>query len=193
MWCKDEVEVLGYVATPTGIKPNPSNAEKVANFQRPKNAKDVRAFIALAGFYRRHMQSFGEVSQPLTRLLKKNIKFVWQGVHEKSFVALKAEMVNAVELKYPDPYARYKLFTDASDIGLGAVLTQYDEELNEERPICFLLRKLVPAEVNYPTVEKELLAVVYALKKLRKYLLDKEFDLYTDNTTVRYLFKKNAL
>ncbi|KAG1135494.1 hypothetical protein G6F37_012849 [Rhizopus arrhizus] len=72
-----------------------------------------------------------------------------------------------------------------------AVLTQFDKEIQVERPICFLSRKLVPAEVNYPTVEKELLAVVYALKKLRKYLLDKEFDLFTDNKAVRYLFKKN--
>lgn len=92
-------------------------------------------------------------------------------------------------LRFPDPNKPYRLYTDASDIGIGAVLTQEDED--GERPVCFLSRKLNDAESKYATVEKELLAVVYAFRKLRKYLLDKEFTLYTDNSAVRWLLLKS--
>lgn len=177
VWYQREVEILGFIVSQTGITPNPKNVEKIINFKRPHNVKDIRAFTALAGFYRRHIQGFGEVIEPLNRLLKKNTRFVWGHEHQVAYESINNSIVKAVKLKYPDPYARYSLYTDASDIGLGAVLTQMDNELGEERPLCFLSRKLVPAEVNYPTVEKELLAVVCALKKLRKYLLDKAFDL----------------
>ena len=116
--------------------------------------------------------------------------FQWDERREEAFRALKQALLSAATLAYPDPSKPYKLYTDASEVGLGAVLTQFDEGVGSERPICFLSRKLQAAETNYPTVEKELLAVIYALKKLRKYLLDKQFMLYTDNSAVRYLFCK---
>lgn len=97
---------------------------------------------------------------------------------------------NPVILQYSDPHEPYILYTDASDIGLGAVLTQNDHAENEP-PIWFLSRKLQGAEVNYPAMEKELLAVVSSLSKLRKYLYESEFLLCTDNTDVRYLFLKS--
>lgn len=104
---------------------------------------------------------------------------------KKSFQELKEAIANAVTLRYPDPNAPFKLYTDASEVGIGAVLTQEGDE-DGERPVCFLSRRLQASEHNYATVEKELLAEVYALKKLRKY----QFDLYTDNAAVRYLFQK---
>lgn len=98
---------------------------------------------------------------------------------------MKEAIANAVTLRYPDPNAPFKLYTDASEVGIGAVLTREGDE-DGERPVCFLSRRLQASEHNYATVEKELLAEVYALKKLRKY----QFDLYTDNAAVRYLFQK---
>ncbi|KAG1143941.1 hypothetical protein G6F37_012390 [Rhizopus arrhizus] len=173
-----------------GIKPHPQNVEKILKFPTPKNKTDIRALVSLAGFYRRHVQIFGELIVSLNKLLKKKEPFVWTQEQEQAFKTLKECIINAVQVKYPDPSKPYKLYTDASDIGVGAVFVQLDEELNEDRPICFLSRKLLPNEMNYPIVEKDLLAVIYALKKLRKYLLDKIFTLYTDNTVVRFLFFK---
>ncbi|KAG1136095.1 hypothetical protein G6F38_012310 [Rhizopus arrhizus] len=86
VWCQREVEVLGFIVSPTGITPNPKNVEKIVNFKRPHNVKDIRAFTALAGFYRCHIQGFGEVTEPLNRLLKKNTSFcllffnTWQNI-----------------------------------------------------------------------------------------------------------------
>lgn len=82
--------------------------------------------------------------------------------------------------------------TDASEIGIGAVLVQYDKDVGADRPVYFLSKKMSTTEVNYPTVEKELYAVIYALGKLRRYLLDKEFDLYTDSSAVRYLLTRSS-
>lgn len=187
----EEVEVLGFVVSKAGIKPHPNNVAKIVNFPRPKNKTDIRAFVSLAGFYRRHAQNFSELVASLNRLLGKKVDFTWTEIGQNAFECIKRCIVNAAVLQYSDPKKPYKLFTDASDIGIGAVLTQYDEDLGSDRPICFLSRKMIAAEINYPTVEKELLAVIYAMKKLRKYLLDKDFDLYTDNTAVRYLFCKS--
>ncbi|KAG1145640.1 hypothetical protein G6F37_012113 [Rhizopus arrhizus] len=190
LFARSGVEVLGFLVSKFGIKPHPQNAEKILKFPTPKSRTDIRAFVSLAGFYGRHVQSFGELVVSLNKLLKKNEPFVWTQEQEQAFKTLKECIINAVQVKYPDPSKPYKLYTDASDIGVGAVFVQLDEELNEDRPICFLSRKLLPNEMNYPIVEKELLAVIYALKKLRKYLLDKIFTLYTDNTAVRFLFFK---
>ncbi|KAG0755447.1 hypothetical protein G6F33_011500 [Rhizopus arrhizus] len=189
-FAKSEVEVLGFIVSEQGIKPHPSNVKKILDFPRPKNKTDIRAFVSLAGFYRRHIQAFSDVIAPLNKLLSKKFDFHWDEEKDQAFRQIQECIINATILKYPEPNKLYKLYTDASDIGLGAVLVQFDEILNEDRPICFLSRKLMVSEMNYPTVEKELLAVIYALKKLRKYLLDKSFELYTDNTAVRYLFCK---
>lgn len=128
----------------------------------------------------------------MVELLKESAKFNWGAEQEESFNNIKHCVANAVQLKYPDPNERYKLFTDASELGIGAVLAQHDAEVEADRPVCFLSRKFTTTGMNYPTVEKELLAVIYAFSKLRRYILDKEFDLYTDSTAVKYLFTKSS-
>jgi ribonuclease HI len=145
----------------------------------------VLSFIPLS------MQSFGEIAAPLPSLLRKGQPFLWTDAEQQSFDNLKRMLINPVCLKYPEPGSPYVLYTDASNVGLGTVLTQTEKNSGQERPICFISRKLQGAEVNYATVEKELLAVIYALKKLRKYLLGNDFLLCTDNSAVRYLFMKS--
>ncbi|KAG0781738.1 hypothetical protein G6F21_011489 [Rhizopus arrhizus] len=121
-FAKSEVEVLGFVVSKGGIKPHQQNVEKVINFPKPKNKTDIRAFISLAGFYRRHVQGFSEVAEPLNKLLKKSEPFKWTESQEQAFIALKECIVKATQLKFPDPHEPYKLYTDASEIGVGAVL-----------------------------------------------------------------------
>ncbi|KAG0754152.1 hypothetical protein G6F16_012429 [Rhizopus arrhizus] len=176
-----------------GYNTHPQNVEKILKFPTPKNKTDIRAFVSLAGFYRRHVQSFGELVVSLNKLLKKNEPFVWTQEQEQASKTLKECIINAVQLKYPDPSKPYKLYTDASDIGIGAVLVQLDEELNEDRPICFLSRKLLPNEMNYPIVEKELLAVIYALKKLRKIYLTNSSHFTPITQLFAFCFSKEIL
>ncbi|KAG1119462.1 hypothetical protein G6F61_009915 [Rhizopus arrhizus] len=185
-----EVELLGYLVSPEGVRPNPKKVQAILEFPRPKNHRDIRAFVNLAGFFRRHINQFSAISAPLTGLLKKGVPFRWDQEHETSFLSLKAALKDAACLAFPDPRLPYNAYTDASDKGIGACLTQVIEGQGE-RPVCFLSRKLKVPEVKYATVEKELLAVYYALVKFRKYLIDKEFHLYTDNSAVRWLLKKS--
>ena len=182
---KEEIVVLCFVVNGNGISPVPSKVEKIVNFPRPVNTTGIRAFVNLCGFYRRHIPAFSDLSAPMNELLKKRVQFVWSPECEKSFNDLKEAMINAVTLVIQDPDTKYNLYTDASDIGIGACLPTITAD-GIEKPVLFLSRKLQSAEIKYPTVEKELLAVIYAMRKLRKYLLDNEFTLYCDTVTQPY-------
>ncbi|CEP13073.1 hypothetical protein [Parasitella parasitica] len=187
---KNEITLLGFVVYSKGVSPSPSKIEKIMNFPRPYNTTGIRAFVNLCGFYRRHIPAFSDIASPMNKLLKKRVKFEWSINCEDVFTSLKEALVNAVTLVIPGPDTKYHLYTDASDIGIGASLSTMDDD-GVEKPVLFLSRKLQPAEVKYATVEKELLAVTYAMRKLRKYLLDNEFILFCDNTAVCYLFNKD--
>lgn len=127
----------------------------------------------------------------MTNLLrKKNVPFVWKSKHEAEFTALKEAVAKTVMLRYPNPKYLYSVYCDASDTGIAAAVLCQTEPDEGDVPVCFVSRKLKSAEINYATVEKELLAVVYALFKFRRYVLDRKFTVYTDNMAVRYLFQK---
>lgn len=147
---KDSITFLGFVISSDGIKPMESRIEKIKSFPRHMNATAVRAFLGLAGFYRRHVQLFSEISAPLSALTSKSKPFIWTDIEERSFNQLKEALANCAILAFPDPNLTYSVYTDPSEIGIGAVLTQKTNE--DERPICFLSRKLQPAVMRYPTV-----------------------------------------
>lgn len=109
MFAREEVEVLGFIVSKDGIKPNPDNVRKIQDFPRPVNKTDIRAFVSLAGFYRRHINCFSDIVAPLNELLKKRAEFVWEEKHEKAYKSIKDCITEATQLKYPDPEAKYKL------------------------------------------------------------------------------------
>ena len=183
------VDLLGFNVSKDGIKPLPEKISKIQNFPRPMNQTAIRAFINLAGFYRSHIPCFTEIVNPLLLLLKKDTPFCWSDDCENAFQNLKKIMIDTFTLIFPDFDKEFYLFCDASDIAVGSVLSQKDKD-GKFLPISFISRKLQAAEVNYPTVEKELLAVVYSVAKFRKYLLDKPFFLFTDNNAVVYIMSK---
>lgn len=182
----NKLEFLGFEVSTRGIAPIQSKVEAILKLQEPKDKTCVRAFLnTMVGFYRRHIPQFAQRTFALTNLLKKNAPFVWTpNNHQLEFNGLKEALVNAAMLVYPNPSQPYSVYCDASDIRISAVLCQSDV------PVCFVSRKLKPAEINYPIVEKELLAIVYACFKLRRYLLDRKFTVYTDNMTAKYPFTK---
>ncbi|CEP17868.1 hypothetical protein [Parasitella parasitica] len=146
------------------------------DFPIPYNTTGIRAFVNLCGFYRRHIPAFSDIASPMNELLKKKVNFEWSINCEDEFTSLKEALLNAVTLVIPGPDTKYHYTMDDDGV---------------EKPVLFLSRKLQPAEVKYATVEKELLAVIYAMRKLRKYLLDNEFILFCDNTAVCYLFNED--
>jgi hypothetical protein len=182
---KKEVEYLGHIVTQEGYKPNPNKIEIVKNYPQPKKAKDIRAFLGLAGFYRKFVPNFSKISQPLTELTKNNVVFKWTELQQQAFEVLKHALVTPPILKYPCLNKEFILNTDASGTAIGAILTQKYDGI--EHPVCYASRTLNPAERRYSTIERELLAVVWAVKKYRIYLTGVHFTIVTDHRPLKYL------
>ncbi|XP_035836191.1 uncharacterized protein LOC110886480 [Helianthus annuus] len=153
-----EVQFLGHVINKDGVLVDPTKVEVVVNWVPPKNPSEVRSFLGLAGYYRRFIQDFSKISLPLTRLTKKNEKFVWGVEQERAFQTLKSKLSDAPILTLPEGSEDLVVYTDASHQGLGAVLMQ------RGKVIAYASRQLKPHESNYPTHDLELAAVVFALK-----------------------------
>jgi len=160
--CLPEMPYLGHLAGSEGIRPNPEKTKQVQDMPRPSKKKDLRAFLGLAQYYRRFVLGFSQVAAPLYELLKLYASFDWQDCHEEAFNALKTALVSNPILAYPDLNKPFTLYTDASDIGVGAILSQ--EQNGVEKVVQYLSRKLDYTEKKYPPTEKECLAVVWAVR-----------------------------
>ena len=145
----------------------------------------------MAGFYRRFIPNFSSIASPFTDLTKKNrpnsIKD-WQDHHERAFQTLKNRLTSSPILRLPvfQEGKPFVLRTDASDIGLGAVLLQ-DFEGEGRLPIAYASKKLLPRERNYSVIEKECLGIIWGVEKFRKYLYGVEFLLETDQKPLSYM------
>ena len=154
----------------------------------PTNVKEVRNFLGHCGFYRRFIKDFAKITKPLTNLLVKDVDFNFSNECVASFNRLKEALVSAPILQPPDWDQPFELMCDASDYAVGAVLGQRKDK--KPVAICYASKVLDPAQINYTTTEKELLAVVYALEKFRSYLVGSRIIVYTDHAALRYLLNK---
>ena len=141
-------------------------------YPEPKTKKDVQAFLGLVGYYRHFIPNFATIAGPLTNLTRKSHpkQIIWTSDCDKAFQELKTAMVQATVLKVADFSKPFVLQTDTSEIGLGAVLSQKDGDGNEHSVAYYASRKLPLREVNYATIEKECLAIVWALRFFYTYL-----------------------
>ncbi|GAU10603.1 hypothetical protein TSUD_418240, partial [Trifolium subterraneum] len=182
-----EVKFLGHVISQGGVSVDPSKVEAVLNWERPRTVSEVRSFLGLAGYYRRFIFGFSEISLPLTRLTRKGATFVWDELCENSFNLLKQKLTSAPVLVIPDPDKKYVVYCDASNKGLGCVLMQ------DGTVVAYASRQLKPHEENYPTHDLELAAIIFALKIWRHHLYGVQFALYSDHKSLRYLFDQKEL
>ncbi|XP_063041160.1 uncharacterized protein LOC134436063 [Engraulis encrasicolus] len=162
-----ETNYLGYTIGCGLVKPQEAKVKAIRDWPRPITKKQVRSFLGLANYYRRFIANFATIAAPLTDLTtKRHSRMVkWNPSAEDAFVALKQALCSSPVLVAPDFKKEFLVQTDASEVGLGAVLAQVHE--GEEHPILYLSRKLLPREKNYSTVEKECLAITWALESLR--------------------------
>ena len=174
---------LGHVITPDGIKPDPGKTDKITRYPTPTNVGEVRSFLGLASYYRRFIPGFSQIAAPLHTLLKKGIEFYWSVECEQAFQNLKQKLTTAPILSYPQ-FSKERpsiLETDASGKGLGAVLAQQQDD-SKVHPIAFASRALNNHEKNYGISEMETLAVVWAAKLFRPYLLGHSCEVITDHS-----------
>lgn len=181
-----EVEYLGYIVSEKGIAADPRKVEAVQTFPVPNNLKGLRSFLGLASYYRRFIQNFSVIANPLYALTRKDAVFDWSPACQEAFDRLKMVLTNAPLLAFPDFNRDFLLETDASGIGLGAVLAQKQAD-GSVRPIAFASRTLQKHEKNYGITEMEALGVVWAVKHFRPYLYGHGCDVYTDHEALKSL------
>ncbi|GJR08160.1 reverse transcriptase [Tanacetum coccineum] len=182
-----KVAFLGHIVSAEGITMDPAKVEAITKWPRPTSVTEVRSFLGLAGYYRRFVEGFSRLALPLTKLMRKGEKFVWNEEREKSFEELKQRLVSSPILTLPSGSGGFQIYSDASKKGLGCVLMQHG------KVIAYASRQLKPYEVNYPTHDLELAAVVFALKIWRHYLYGESCDIFTDHKSLKYIFTQREL
>ena len=179
------VDFLGYKVSGRGIETDGSKVDAVARWPVPSKLREVRGFLGLCGYYRRFVPNFSEVAAPLHAMTKKNAAFRWTAECQTAFDELKQKLSSAPVLALPRDEDAYILDTDASEHGIGAVLSQVQN--GEEKVISYASRLYSTAESRYCVTRKELLAVVFFLKQFRQYLLGRSFVVRTDHTALQWL------
>ena len=181
---RHEVEYLGHIITPDGLQPNPRLVLAACEFPTPQNVQDVRRFLGLTSYYRKFIAGFAKIANPLHRLTRKGATYLWSVECQSAFEKLKEKLVTAPVLAYPTFDQGFTLETDASIDGLGAILSQVqdDEQLH---PVAYASRALNPHEANYGITELETLAVVWAMSHFHHFLYGNCLTVYTDHSAIK--------
>ena len=163
-----ELEFMGHLLSAQGIWPSQTKVEAVTEARQPESAAEVRSFLGLVNFCARFIPDLAKVSEPLRRLIRKDVHFSWGKEQEVAFNELKKRLAKTETLGYFDSAAKTLVITDSSPVGLGAILVQ--EQNGEERVICYASRSLTDVEKRYSQTEKEALGIVWACERLDMYL-----------------------
>lgn len=182
---KQSTTFLGHIITNEGVKPDENKIKAVRDFPTPTCTKELKSFLGLAGYYRRFISDFAKIAKPLNNLFKDGVEYKWEEPQDLAFQKIKETLISEPILQYPQFDKEFMIITDASQEALGAVLSQ--GELGKDKPICYASRTLNKAEKNYSTTEKELLAVVWAIKQFRPYVWGHHFKVVTDHRPLKWL------
>ncbi|XP_064469696.1 uncharacterized protein K02A2.6-like [Ornithodoros turicata] len=179
-FARAEVEFLGHNITGSGVRPTDAKIRALLKAPEPTSKETLQSFLGMLAFYDRFLKDRATTAAPLYKLLAKNATWKWTTEHKTAFEALKEQICHAPVLAHYDPHRPLILSCDASPYGVGAVLAQEDNEGNE-RPVAFASRTLGPAERNYSQLDKEGLAIVYAVVHFHMYLAGRHVQIYTDH------------
>lgn len=183
------ITYLGHVVGQGTVKPVDAKVECILKIPRPTNKREVMRFLGSAGYYRRFCRNFSDIVTPLSNLLRKNVKFVWNDECQRAFEAVKAILSNSPVLMTPNFEKDFILTVDASDIGAGAVLQQESGD-GIVHPVCYFSQKFNQHQRNYSTIEKEALSLVLAINHFDVYLCtSNEILVYTDHNPLIFINK----
>ena len=183
------VPFLGYVVGRGTVEMDSAKVSAVTTWPAPDSRKQLQRFLGFANFYRRFIRGYSSVAAPLTALTSSKVPFLWSTAANDSFQALKARFTSAPILQIPDPERQFVVEVDASDLGVGAILSQRAASDQKLHPCAFYSRRLTPAERNYDIGNRELLAVKLALEEWRHWLEGTKlpFLVWTDHKNLEYL------
>ena len=186
-----QLTFMGYLLSSKGIGPTESRVEAVLRAKEPGNAGEVRSFLGLVNFSARFIPNLASITEPLLELTRKNVAFVWGSEQQAAFDTLKSSLGNAETLASFDRNAEEtKLVTDASPVGLGAVLTQVQQ--GQERVVAYASRSLPDVERRYSQTEREALGLVWGCERFHVYLYGMDFTLLTDHKLLEVIYSTSS-
>ena len=185
-----EIKFLGYRMTEGGMTMDPSRVEAINNMAMPTNKKSLQAFLGVCNYFRVFVKNFAHIAEPLYNLLRKDVTFVWSAAQTQAVVTLKAKLAQAPVVMFPRYEEPFLLHTDASNVGIGAVLMQ---RLNGRlHPVAYVSKTLNKAQRSYAVTKKEALALVYALEQFRHIILAYPVHVYTDHKPLLGVLSKST-
>lgn len=187
---REQVEFLGHIVSRDGIRKSPDFIQKISQYPRPQTITQLRQFLGLVNFQRKFINKCSVIAKPLSELTggPKNSQLVWTAEMIESFELLKEELLKEVTLSYPDYSStaeKLELFVDASSVGAGACLVQYQRD--QYKTIAYSSMTFTAAQRRYSTIERELVALRWGIKTFRGFLFAVPFVLYTDHKPLLYL------
>uniref|UniRef100_A0A8D3E3V3 Gypsy retrotransposon integrase-like protein 1 n=1 Tax=Scophthalmus maximus TaxID=52904 RepID=A0A8D3E3V3_SCOMX len=181
------VSFLGYIVAQGTVEMDPEKVSAVSFWAIPDSRKQLQRFLGFANFYRRFIRNYSTIATPLTALTSSQVSFTWTPATGEAFQTLKKQFTSAPILQVPDPDLQFVLEVDASDVGVGGILSQ--RLPNDQKLHPFFSRRLSPAERNYDIGNRELLAVKLALEEWRHWLEGTRdpFLVWTDHKNLEYI------
>jgi len=183
---QDSVKYLGHVIDAEGLHPILERIEAISRMPVPTNVHELKSFLGMVNYYSHFLPELSTVLEPLYRLLKKSVRFVWSKPQDEAFANVKALMQKSNFLCHYRADLPIRLTTDGSPVGVGAVLSHIVGD--EEKPIAFASRTLTPAEKNYSQLDREALAIIFAVRKFSQYLYGRQFHIVTDHLPLVSIF-----
>ena len=183
-----ELAFLGFLVSTEGIRPIPLKTLPIQNYDIPTSRKRLKTFLGMAGYYRKFVKDYALKAAILHDLDHNDATFTWTPAHNEAFELLKRNICEATMLAHPDYTKEFIIDTDASNVGLGAVLSQ-EHEGKLEKPISFASRKLTGAEIKWGATELEAFAVVWALEIFRPWIDGYQVKVRTDHSPLLWLQK----
>ena len=184
-WAVKETDFLGHWMTPTGIKPWKKKVDTILRMEQPTNQTQLQSFLGMVNYYHDMWPRWTHILAPLTNLMGKK-KFQWNKEQDEAFKQMKALIATDTLLAYPHHNKPLEIEMDSSNYQLGGVIKQ------NGRPVAYYSRKLIAAEKNYTTIEKECLAILEILKHFRTVLLGAQITVLTDHKNLTHEMTKFA-
>ena len=183
-----QLKLLGFIVSESGVAPDPDKVKSINEMPAPRNVKEVRRFLGMCSFFRRHIKGFASIAAPLSSLTRKDKTFAWDESCNSAFNQLKQALITAPVLRRPDFSQPFEIHSDASGVAIGGCLIQRED--NNPHPVAYFSRKLRGPEVRYSAVDAEALAVVEAVRAFNPYIYGRKFEIFTDHRALCYIFKR---
>lgn len=188
-----EIKYLGYIVNDQGITTDPEKISAITQMPAPKNVSELRSFLGAINYHGKFVKNLHDLREPFDRLLRTNVEWEWTDRCEKAFQKVKSILLSNLLLTHFNPSLPIIVSADASSTGIGATIAHRYEN-GTEKAVAYASHSLSETERRYSQIEKEGLALVYAVKKFHRYLLGRRFTLVTDHKPLLNIFSpKNGI